>query len=172
MPGLDVLPAQDHLRRADAVLEGLDRPRGRLRRLLSPFADSYDVVVLDCPPGLDLLAEAVLRAADLVAVPLVPSPLSARMLSSLDAFIAGWERAPVPVAPFLTMVQARSRDHQSAIAGLRLADARLLDGVVPVCAELERLGSERAPVQSYAPTSRGARAYAAMWAQLDQRLGN
>jgi len=43
----------------------------------------YDALFLDCPPGISLLSENVLRAADAVVVPLLPTPLSVRMLEQL-----------------------------------------------------------------------------------------
>ena len=52
----------------------------------------YGALFLDCPAGISLLSENVLRAADVVIVPLVPAPLSLRMLAQLQDFIAreGW----------------------------------------------------------------------------------
>ena len=52
----------------------------------------YGALFLDCPAGISLLSENVLRAADVVIVPLVPTPLSLRMLVQLYDFIAaeGW----------------------------------------------------------------------------------
>ena len=45
------------------------------------------VSVLDCPPGISLLSENVLHAADVAMVPLLPAPLSVRMLVQLRDFI-------------------------------------------------------------------------------------
>jgi cellulose biosynthesis protein BcsQ len=169
IPGLDVLPAADHLRRADAALGELDHPRGRIRRLLAGIAREYDLAVIDCPPGLDLLAEAVFRAADLLVVPTPPTPLSRRMLDAVDAFLGGWDKAPPPLLPVLTMVDGRSRDHAAAGAELR-ADPRFAGTAIPLCVELERMAARRSPVQVWAAQGTGARAYGQLWAGIAGRL--
>lgn len=52
------------------------RVRGRLERLLRRFEQSYDIVILDCPPGLSFAALAALRIADRVIVPFRPDYVS------------------------------------------------------------------------------------------------
>lgn len=52
------------------------RVQAKLERLLRRFADSYDLVILDCPPGLSLAALAALRIADRVLVPFRPDYVS------------------------------------------------------------------------------------------------
>ncbi|MBY0224820.1 MAG: ParA family protein [Hyphomicrobium sp.] len=52
------------------------RVRGRLERLLRRFEQSYDVVILDCPPGLSFAALAALKIADRVIVPFRPDYVS------------------------------------------------------------------------------------------------
>lgn len=52
------------------------RVRGRLEQLLRRFADDFDVVILDCAPGLSFAALAALKAADLVLVPFRPDYVS------------------------------------------------------------------------------------------------
>ena len=43
-----------------------------------PLREIYGALFLDCPSGISLLSENVLRAADVLIVPLVPAPLSLR----------------------------------------------------------------------------------------------
>jgi len=52
------------------------RVRGRLERLLRRFEQSYDIVIIDCPPGLSFAALAALRIADRVIVPFRPDYVS------------------------------------------------------------------------------------------------
>jgi chromosome partitioning protein len=52
------------------------RVRGRLERLLRRFEQNFDVVILDCPPGLSFAALAALKAADRVIVPFKPDYVS------------------------------------------------------------------------------------------------
>lgn len=52
------------------------RVRGRIEMLLRKFEGSYDVVLLDCPPGLSFAALAALSIADRVVVPFRPDYVS------------------------------------------------------------------------------------------------
>jgi chromosome partitioning protein len=171
LPGLDLVPAQEHLYRADLALDEVGKARSRLRRLLEPLTAEYDVVVLDCPPGWDLLAETAMRASDLLLVPTVPTPLSKRMLATLDGFLADWSGKAPAIAPFLTLVNGRSKDHLAAVTDLRASDARFMQAQVPACSDLERLGDQRQPVQCYAPRGAGALAYGQLWLEASARLG-
>jgi chromosome partitioning protein len=52
------------------------RVKGRLLRLLRRFEGSFDLVILDCAPGLSFAALAALKTADLVLVPFRPDYVS------------------------------------------------------------------------------------------------
>lgn len=52
------------------------RVRGKLERLLTRFGKDFDVVILDCAPGLSFAALAALRAANKVLVPFRPDYVS------------------------------------------------------------------------------------------------
>jgi cellulose biosynthesis protein BcsQ len=52
------------------------RVRGRIETLLRRYGASYDLVILDCPPGLSLAALAALKTADRVLVPFKPDYVS------------------------------------------------------------------------------------------------
>jgi len=56
---LDLLPADFTYRNLDLILDATKKPTQRLARLLRPLAAEYDLVVLDCPPGISLLSESV-----------------------------------------------------------------------------------------------------------------
>jgi cellulose biosynthesis protein BcsQ len=68
---LDLLPADASLRGLDRLLFGLAKKK-RLLKLIEDVGRDYDRVLLDSPPGLTETSEQVLRAADLVLVPLIP----------------------------------------------------------------------------------------------------
>jgi len=61
---LDLLPSDFSFRNLDLVLEAKKKPTQRLKKLLKPLTEDYDVIFLDCPPGISLLSEAVFEAAD------------------------------------------------------------------------------------------------------------
>src|SRR5262249_16173992 len=84
---LDLLPASFAYRKFDIHLHQQSNPTERLLKMSRSVREVYSVLFLDCPPGISLLSENVLRAADAVIVPLLPTPLSVRMLAQLQEFL-------------------------------------------------------------------------------------
>lgn len=73
-PNLDVIPGGNHLDQAAAGLVSLAGKDGRKAKLalaaaLSPLADQYDIIFIDCPPGNEPLQLAALGAAAQIIVP-------------------------------------------------------------------------------------------------------
>ncbi|MCW5588300.1 MAG: ParA family protein [Legionellales bacterium] len=66
--GFDVLPANKSLTVAEVKLLQMPRRELRLRQVLSRFKDSYDYVIIDCPPSLNMLTVNALVAADGVII--------------------------------------------------------------------------------------------------------
>jgi chromosome partitioning protein len=163
--GLDLLPSDPSFRHLDLELDRARKPRTRLRKLIEPLADEYDVVVLDCPPSVSLVSEAVFRAADVLLVPVVPTTLSVRTLAQLTEFLAGDDRA-ARIAPFLSMVDRRRRLHRELSERVRAERTDLLRSIVPLSAHVERMGEHRAPVADYAPRSGAALAYRDLWREV------
>ena len=83
---LDLLPADASLRGLDRFLFGLGKKK-RLLKLIEDVGRDYDRILLDAPPGLTETSEQVLRAADLIIVPVIPSPLSRRALDEVVAHL-------------------------------------------------------------------------------------
>ncbi len=169
-PHLDLLPSDPSYRGFDAALAERRRPTERLLKMSRPLAETHARLVLDCPPGLSLLTENVLRAADAVVVPLLASPLSVRMLEQLDAFVAaeGWE--DVRLLPFFSMVDRRKSLHAEVIDEVRRRFPDVLATEVPYWSEIERMTRRRAPLPAYAPGSAAARVYVSLWAEIAARL--
>ncbi|MHB8507272.1 MAG: ParA family protein [Candidatus Dormibacteria bacterium] len=69
-PGLDLIPGSIELASGEVSLSRRQRREYRLREALDPLRNSYDYVVMDCPPNLGLLTVNALTAADSVLVPL------------------------------------------------------------------------------------------------------
>ena len=69
------------------------------------------MIFLDCPPGISLLSESVLQAADRLLVPLIPTVLSLRTLDQLTEFIGGLNGKRPDVLAFFSMIDRRKRLH-------------------------------------------------------------
>lgn len=169
---LDVVPADFSLRRLDTAFTRIPKPRRTFGRLLAGVADDYDVVVIDCPPGIGLSIESVLRATDLVLVPVVPATLPLRCFDQLSAFMAGDKRLRrVPAVAFLTMVDRRKRGHLELTESLPTERSELFTTVVPAAADVERLPDRREPLSIFAPASPATDAYRRLWGETADRLG-
>jgi cellulose biosynthesis protein BcsQ len=84
---LDLLPADFSYRNLDLLLDARSKPVAVLRQLLRPLAQDYDTVILDCPPGISLVSESVMYAADTLLIPLIPATLSLRTFDQLTDFV-------------------------------------------------------------------------------------
>lgn len=158
---LDVLPGDATYRSLDLVLDDARKSRARVARTLAPLRHDYRTVVLDCPPGSSLVAANVVRAADVVLVPLDPGPLALRSLEQVREVVAERSRPP-RVVGFLTMVDRRRLAHRRAVAELS-GTGDVVDVVVPAAAVVERMGELRRPLAAYAPDSPAADAYRRLW---------
>src|SRR5579872_1877709 len=144
-PNLDVLPANLSYRKFDIHLNAHKKPTERLLKLSRSLPEAYEVLFLDCPPGISLLSENVLHAADVVMVPLLPSPLSLRMLVQLRDFIDEREWQDLLLLPFFSMVDVRRSLHRELMTNTRAQFPAILSTEVPYWSEIERmsLGGQR-----------------------------
>lgn len=165
---LDLLPADPSFRLVDTVLSSRRWPDRVVRKLLRPLDRSYDVVILDCAPGLGVVTESVIAASDLVLAPVVPAPLSVRSLDQLQAFVD--ERRPgLPLLAFLSMLDERKVLHREMATMIR-ADPRFALSAVPVSSSVERMGLEQLPAVVASPSNLAAVAYRRLWAEIEDRL--
>jgi chromosome partitioning protein len=167
---LDVLPADFSYRHFDVHLSARKNPTERLLRMSRKLRELYDVLFLDCPPGISLLSENVLRAADAIIVPLIPSPLSVRMLVQLKDFLVANDWVDMTLLPFFSMVDRRKALHHEFIANTREQFPGMLKTEIPYWSEIERMTLRRGPLPAYAPRSEGASVYAALWSEVEVKL--
>lgn len=167
-PALHAVPADVSLRYLDGHLDN-NNGKDRIATLLEPLAERYDVVVLDCPPGISRATDSVLRATDALLVPVIPAPLSARTLEQLGDFLA--QRADQPtLLPYVSMFDPRNKLHADAAAYLRGHWPGLLGTAIPQASLIERMGIERAPVGASASGTAAAVAYRRLWDEVAARL--
>lgn len=155
---------------ADASLRGLDRllfdlgKRKRLQRLIEGLHCRYERVLLDCPPGLTETSEQVLRAADIVVVPVVPSPLAERALQEVVAHFTGSGQRHPPILPVLSMVDLRRSRHREAMQ--EHPDWPM----VTYSTLVEQMAVRRAPIGAFAGRSPQSEQVASLWRGIEKRL--
>lgn len=161
---LDLLPADASLRGLDVAFHAIDSKK-RLAKIAGGLAKGYDRIVIDCPPGLTDTSDQIMRAADLVVVPVIPSALSRRALDVIAGHVAAKKGPRVVLAPVFSMVDRRRALHRAAL------DAQPDWPVIPMASAFETMTERRAPLGVYAPrASLGVEAVAALWTRVEQAL--
>lgn len=161
--GIDLIGADTSLRGLDHLLLDIGKKK-RLAKLLESLSGMYDRIILDCPPGLTATAEQVLQAADLVVVPVIPSPLSQRALAEVSQYLLQKSGRHPPILPAFSMVDRRRALHRAAMEGEPGWP------VVPMASLVEQMGLRRAPLGAFAPKSPALASYAALWTEIERRL--
>lgn len=161
---LDLLAADLSLRQLDVQLVEEDAPK-RLRKLLRGLGAAYQRIVIDCPPGLTEISEQIFRAADLIVVPIVPSPLAVRAYEDMVEHLRGCRQEAAPsVLPVLSIVDIRRKLHRE------LVEAHPDWIAIPQASVVERMAVEQAPVAAFSRRHRAARAFADLWGEVEGRL--
>lgn len=163
---LEVLPGDRGYRNWDAEIHAAKRPRKILESLLEPFSESYSLLILDCPPGIGALATAILRAADRVLVPTVPTPLSLRALDEVRSHVEDKKVGRTRITPFFCLADRRRRMHRDLIADPPDVMNKAAKAFIDYSTDVEKMGIHRAPVAVFAPRSRAAAQYRALHEEL------
>lgn len=160
---LDVLPADDSLRELDFTFARLGK-RKQLAKLTQALSKKYERIVLDCPPALGEISAQVMRAADLIIVPLPPSPLSTRAFELVVREIKAHAKVHPPILPVLSMIDMRRNLHRAA------REENPTWPVIPLSSAVEQCAVRRQPVGVFAPGSPAARGFGQLWAAIERKL--
>lgn len=161
---LDLLPADASLRDLDITFRTLDRKK-RLAKIAQSIGRDYDRIVIDCPPGLSDTSDQIMRAADLVVVPVIPAPLSRRALDVIADHVRGKKGPKVTLAPVFSMVDRRRSIHRAAL------DEHPDWPVIPMASIVEAMTDRRAPLGAFAsPSAPAVDAVAQLWRRVERAL--
>jgi chromosome partitioning protein len=159
-----LLPGSKNLTGANVELASATDRALRLRCALEPILPNYDLVVLDCPPALDLLTLNALAAANTLIVPMQAEYFA---LEGVSELISTLERVRAAYNPdlniegvLLTMYDDRTNLAQQVTETLReYFRERLFRTVIPRNVRLAEAPSHGKPVALYDARSRGTEAY-------------
>ena len=170
LEGLYLAPASVGLATVEQTLAGVDGRERRLSDAIEPLAGRFDFVVIDCGPGLGLLAVNALVAATEVVVPVDLGFFSVyglgRTLETIAMIADQTGRAPTAHV-LATMYDTRARSMRRALASLRDRQGpRILDTVIRFNVDLREAAAMGSPIREYRPNSRGHDDYRALAQEL------
>ena len=163
---LHLLPADFSYRHMDLELADAGKPVKRLRRLLKPLTGDYDLILIDCAPSISLVSESVFRAAHVLLVPTIPTPLSLRALLQILKSLPGARSKRLSVFPFFCMVDRRRALHRGTADLAEEIPIPFLPTEIPYSSLVEQMGARRAPLHTFARSSKPALAYEALWKEI------
>jgi chromosome partitioning protein len=172
--GFTVLPGNQDLVAAEVQLMSQLGREMRLRNALKPVRNLYDVIVIDCPPALNLLTLNALVAADSV---LVPMQCEYYALEGLSALMGTIEQIRASVNPDLqlegilrTMFDPRNNLSNEVAAQLIMHFGdKVFRTVIPRNVRLAEAPSFGKAAMYHDKDSRGALAYLALAGELIRR---
>jgi chromosome partitioning protein len=164
LSSLDLVPSAQRLSGAEVELVGMLARETRLKNCLAPLQQSYDFILLDCPPSLGLLTVNALTAADSVLIPLQCEYLALEGLTSLLSSIRLVQDHLNPAlrieGVLLTMFDARlNLSQQVADEARKFFAERVYKTSIPRNVRLSEAPSFGKPIVLYDPHSSGADSY-------------
>ena len=171
----DVLPSTQDLAGAAIELISSEYREHQLEKMLEPIKDRYDVILIDCPPSLEMLTLNSLAAADSILVPVQCEYYALEGLSDLMSTMRMVKRRINPkleiFAVALTMFDGRTNfSSQVAQEVRRHFPGKVFATAIPRNIRLSEAPSHGLPVTAYDKSSKGAVAYRAMAEEMIQKL--
>src|SRR5205085_7200588 len=177
LPFLSVLPATQDLVGAELQLVDRSHREAVLRQVIAPLQDSYDYIVVDCPPSLGLLTLNVLAAANTVLIPIQCEYYGlegiSQLLNTVRLVQQNFNPGLTISGVLLTMYDARlNLCRQVAEDAKEYFGAKVFVTPIPRNVRLAEAPSFGKPILLYDVQSVGAKSYLAVAQELLRRLEN
>lgn len=164
VPLLDAVPASIDLSGAAVELVDQENREFFLKNAIAPLKDSYDYILIDCPPSLGILTLNGLAAAEQVLIPLQCEYFA---LEGLTLLLQTVQRVQNTFNPslviggiFFTMYDPRMKLPQDVVRQVKMYfRERVFDTIIPRNVRLSEAPSHGLPVCIYDPECSGARSY-------------
>jgi chromosome partitioning protein len=162
--GLSIITADKNLVGANLELVELENRETRLRERIRSIRSTYDFILIDCPPALDLLTLNALLAADAVIVPIQCEFFALEGISELmdtidrvrDSFGHNLEIGGI----LLTLFDDRTNLTRQVANDLReFFKEQVFKTIIPRSVRLAEAPSFGKPILTYDPRSKGAESY-------------
>jgi cellulose biosynthesis protein BcsQ len=159
-----VIPSDLSARNADVILDEMKSSKKKLKNLIAE-AKKYDVVFIDCPPGISLLHENIFYAADWILMPNIPTTLSIRSFETVMNYFDenGLDKSKVKC--FFSMVDHRKNLHHEVMQQF-YKDKLFFKNYIPYLSDVEKMGTHQQPIFEYANSSYAAQCFRDLWHEV------
>lgn len=171
----DVLPSGADLAGAAVELLSLPEPNYRLANALKSIKTQYDVILIDCPPSLELLTINALAAADSILIPVQCEYYALEGLADLMTTMRLMKKRINPsleiFGVLLTMFDGRTNFSTQVAQEVRKHfPGKVFASVIPRNVRLAEAPSHGLPITVYDRHSRGAAAYRSLADECIKKL--
>ena len=166
---LDLLPSVMSLRNLDLHLDNTKNSKIHLKEIIRPLKKEYDLIFIDCPPGINLVSENVFYAVDFILVPLIPTTLSILTYVKMLKFFKKKGYDSSKIIPFFSMVEMRKKMHHDIMQKVNLKKSKILKSYIPYASDVEKMGIYRNPLSCFKPSSPAALSYESLWQEIKLR---
>ena len=176
--GVSIIPSNVNLAATEIELIGVDRKEFILKREVEWIKDSYDYIIIDCPPSLNLLTINSMTTADSVLVPIQCEYYALEGLSQLIHTInLVKERLNNDLemeGVVFTMYDSRTNLSMQVVENVKSnLNQKVFSTVIPRNIRLAEAPSYGMPINMYDSKSAGAEAYMSLAEEIiDNRKEN
>lgn len=122
-PNLDIITSRIELAKVEAELINRTARESTLKRVLEPIQDSYDFILIDCPPQLSMLTINGLGCADYAIIPVKTDYLAYRgidqLIETIDEVKRLINKNLKVMGVIATMYESRSTDDKDILEYLK-----------------------------------------------------
>jgi len=171
---LYICPSNAELTGAEVELISTENREWKLKEAISEVSDSFDYILIDCPPSLNLLTVNSLAAADSVLIPVQCEYYALEGLSQLNRTINLIKQrlnSQIQIEGYLlTLFDSRNRLSNVIVNEVRTYfKEKVFETIIPRNVRLAECPSHGKPILLYDATSKGAQSYISLADEIIHR---
>ena len=169
--GVSIIPSNVNLAAVEIELLDADKKEFVLKKEIDWVKDSFDYIIIDCPPSLSMLTINAMTTADSILVPIQCEYYALEGLSQLIHTVNLVKERLNPDLSIegvvFTMYDARTNLSMQVVDNVKsVLKQRIYETVIPRNIRLAEAPSFGMPINLYDPKSAGAEAYATLAAEI------
>jgi len=159
-----VIPADLSARNTDILLDDARQSKKKIKSLLGNLK-SFDLVILDCPPGISLLHDNVFNAANWLLMPNIPTTLSIRSYETVVDYFKEHDLDKSKLKCFFSMVDHRKNLHHETMQEF-YNNKLFFKNYIPYLSDVEKMGVYEQPLFEFANSSYAAQCFRDLWKEI------